>query len=234
LAGENISEGRWTDSKKQRIRESRTRGTETIARALAGMPQPPRVLVSASAIGYYGDRGATVCDEATSPGKGFLPEVCVAWEAAAAPAAQAGIRVVHPRIGVVLANEGGALQKMLPPFRMGVGGRLGSGQQYFSWITLDDLVRALVFSIEQETVRGPVNATAPAPVTNNEFTKALGRVLSRPTFFPVPAIMARLAFGEMADALLLASTRVVPAALENHGFQFAQREIEPALRSLLK
>jgi uncharacterized protein len=234
LAGENISEGRWTDEKKTRIRESRVKGTRTLAEALAGLSQPPKTLVSASAIGFYGDRGDEVLNEQSASGDDFLAEVCREWELATRPAAEKGIRVVSLRFGVILSTEGGALQKMLTPFKLGVGGRVGSGEQYMSWVTLDDVVGVIYFALTNETLHGPVNVVAPEAVTNLEFTKALGHVLSRPTLFPAPAFALRLAFGEMADALLLSSARVEPLRLKESGYSFQYPELEGALRHMLK
>jgi uncharacterized protein len=234
LAGEPVGEGRWTDEKKRRIRESRVKGTGLIARTLAGLAQKPPVLVSASAVGYYGDRGAEVLTEESAPGSDFLSVVCREWEEAARPAAEAGVRVVHPRIGVVLDAKGGALPRMLTPFKLGVGGRVGDGRQYMSWITLADVVGVIRRALTEGRLRGPVNAVAPRPVTNEEFTKTLGRVLGRPTFFAVPQFAARLAFGEVADALLLASQRVEPARLREIEFGFTDPELEGALQSVLK
>jgi uncharacterized protein (TIGR01777 family) len=233
LAGESIAEGRWDDEKKRRILESRVKGTRLIAEALAGLSAKPRALVSASAVGFYGDRGDEVLREESASGTDFLSEVCREWEKATLAASQAGLRVVNLRIGVVLSAEGGALPKMLTPFKLGVGGRVGSGRQYMSWITLEDLVGVIRRAIDDESLRGPVNAVAPRPVTNGEFTKALGRVLGRPTVFAVPAFAARLAFGEMADALLLGGARVEPARLNEAGHQFKHSEIEDALRHVL-
>jgi hypothetical protein len=233
LAGENVGEGRWDEEKKRRIMESRRKGTGLLAGALAGLGAKPRVLVSASATGFYGDRGAEVLREESASGTDFLSEVCREWEKATLQASEAGIRVVHLRIGVVLSAEGGALPKMLTPFKLGVGGKIGGGGQYMSWITLEDLLGVIRRAVEDESLRGPVNAVAPQQVTNAEFTKALGRALGRPTFFAVPAFAARLAFGETADALLLASARVEPARLRGAGFQFKHPEIEGALRSVL-
>ena len=232
LAGENIA-GRWTAAKKQRIRESRVNGTRLLAEALAKLSRRPRALVCASAIGYYGDRGEEKLREGSPPGKGFLAEACVAWEAAAKPAADAGLRVVHLRIGVVLHPKGGALKQMLLPFKLGLGGVIGSGRQYMSWIALDDLIGIFQHALANDSLRGPANAVAPNPATNREFTKSLGQVLSRPTIFPMPAFAARLAFGEMADELLLASTRVEPARLAASGYSFAYPQLEAALRHLL-
>jgi uncharacterized protein (TIGR01777 family) len=234
LAGEPVAEGRWDEEKKRRILESRVKGTRLIAETLAGLNEKPRVLVSASAIGFYGDRGAEVMREESASGEGFLSEVCREWEKATLAASQAGVRVVHVRIGFVLSGEGGGLQKMLTPFKLGVGGKVGSGRQYVSWITLEDLVRVMRRAIEDEHLRGPVNAVAPGAVTNEEFTKALGRVLGRPTIFPIPVFALRLAFGEVADAVMLASTRVEPARLKDAGFDFKDTEIENALRNVLK
>ena len=207
LAGESIAK-RWTAAQKQRIAASRMQGTTLLSTTLARLSRPPRVLVSASAIGYYGDRGGEMLREDSKPGTGFLAETSVAWENAAQPAAQAGIRVVHPRLGVVLTKQGGALQKMLLPFKLGVGGVLGSGEQYWSWVALDDVIGGLQHILQTEALRGPVNVVAPHAVTNRVFTKALGRVLSRPTIFPAPAFALRLVLGEMANDLLLASARI--------------------------
>jgi uncharacterized protein (TIGR01777 family) len=232
LAGENIST-RWDEEKKRRIRDSRVKGTSLLCRALAGLQNKPKVLISASAIGYYGNRGDEILTEDSPPGSGFLAEVCKEWEAATQPAREAGIRVVNLRISVVLSSEGGALDKMLTPFRLGLGGHVGDGSQYMSWISQRDMVRAIQFCIEREDISGPVNAMAPNPVTNGEFTKALGRVLSRPTVIPVPAVVVRAIFGEMADEMLLASARGVPRRLEERGFTFEYPEIEGALREIL-
>jgi uncharacterized protein len=233
LAGESIAAGRWTAEQKAKIRDSRIKGTELLCNTLAQLAQAPYVLVSASAIGYYGHRGAESLREESPPGSGFLAEVSRQWEAATAAAAQKGVRVVIPRFGMVLSPAGGALAKMLPPFRMGAGGKLGSGKQYMSWVALDDAVGAIHHVLTNDVLKGPVNVVAPNSVTNFEFTQTLGRVLSRPTLAPVPAFAARLAFGEMADALLLASTRVEPAKLLNTGYRFRYPELEGALRHLL-
>lgn len=232
LAGENIA-GRWTTAKKARIRSSRVEGTRLLADALAGLKRPSRTLICASAIGYYGNRGDELLREDSPPGAGFLAEVCREWEGAARPAAEKGIRVVHLRIGVVLSPAGGALAQMLTPFKLGLGGRIGSGNQYMSWIAIDDLIGAFHHALITESLRGPVNAVAPRPMTNLEFTKTLGRVLGRPTLFPMPAFAARLAFGEMADELLLASARVEPTKLASSGYRFRAPELEGALRHLL-
>jgi uncharacterized protein (TIGR01777 family) len=234
LAGENIAGGRWNESFKRRILESRAKGTRLLADTLANLEMKPSVLVSASATGYYGNRGDEEVDELAPSGNGFLAEVCREWEAAAQPAHDAGIRLVKLRIGPVLSPQGGALAKMLPPFKLGLGGVIGSGRQYFSWIALDDLVSAISFALESESLVGPVNAVAPGAVTNREFTKTLGRVLGRPTIFPMPAFAARLAFGEMADEMLLGGVRVAPHELTAAKFKFAHPNLEPALRHLLR
>lgn len=234
LAGESIASGRWTDEKKREIRDSRTKGTTLLSETLAQLSQPPTVFVSASAIGYYGDRGDEELTEQSAPGKDFLSSVCVEWEASTRAAAEKGIRTVLARFGIILDPNGGALAKMLTPFRMGIGGRVGDGRQWMSWIALDDVVNALKFLLLDSAVHGPVNIVAPNPVTNAEFTKTLGRVLSRPTFFPVPAFGARLAFGELADALLLSSQKVDPSVLKDRGFAPYWPRLEPALQHLLQ
>ncbi len=234
LAGESIADGRWTQAKRRAIRDSRVDGTRRLAEALARLPRPPSVLVSASAIGFYSGLGDGPQAESDPAGSSFLSEVCEEWEAATRVAADAGIRVVNLRIGVVLARDGGALAKMLLPFRLGLGGRVGGGRQFMSWITLDDLVSAICAVLDDESFEGPVNATAPNPVTNAEFTRALGRVLGRPTLLPLPAWAARLALGDMADELLLSSFRVLPGELLWRGFKFQSSEIEPALRHVLE
>jgi uncharacterized protein (TIGR01777 family) len=233
LAGESIV-GRWTEAKKQRIRESRVKGTLRLAEGLAQTAQRPRVLISASAIGYYGDRGEETLREDSSSGRGFLPEVCREWEAATEAAAKAGIRTVQVRFGLVLSRHGGALQKMLPPFRMGVGGNMGNGRQWWSWIDIDDLVGAVQHVMKTETLQGPVNVVGPNPVTNAEFTKTLASVLSRPAILPMPAFAARLVFGQMGDELLLASQRVEPAKLLASGYIFQKPELRGALKGILK
>jgi uncharacterized protein (TIGR01777 family) len=233
LAGENIAAGRWTTAQKAKIVDSRVKGTSLLADALAKLKRRPEVMVSASAIGFYGDRGDETLREDSPPGTGFLPDTSRKWEGAAEPASRAGIRVVHPRIGIVLARKGGALPKMALPFKLGVGGKIGTGRQYMSWIALDDLTAVILHCIESPHLQGPVNAVAGA-VTNLEFTKALGRALKRPTLFPLPAFAARIAMGEMADELLLASTRVEAARLAASGFQFRHRNLEDTLRRILK
>ena len=234
LAGESIASGRWTDEKKRKIRDSRVKSTTLLSNALAQLSQPPSVFLSASAIGYYGSRGDEVLNEQSKPGNDFLSSVCVEWEEATRAASEKGIRTVNARFGIILDAHGGALAQMLTPFRMGIGGRVGDGKQWMSWIALADVVAGLKFLLHDETARGPVNFVAPNPVTNAEFTRTLGRVLSRPTFFPIPAFGARLAFGEMADALLLGSQRVKPEILEAKKFAFQWPTLEPALRHLLE
>ena len=233
LAGESIASGRWTDEKKRAIRDSRVKGTALLSDALARLTRPPSVFVSASAIGYYGNRGDELLTENSAPGDDFLAKVCVEWENATIPAIEKGIRTVHARFGIILDAKEGALAKMLTPFRMGIGGRIGDGKQWMSWIDIDDVVNGLKSLIESSSVNGPVNFVAPNAVTNAEFTKTLGRVLSKPTLFPVPAFGVRLAFGEMADALLLSGQRVKPSVLEQNGFGFAYPALDSALRHLL-
>ncbi|MGE0682661.1 MAG: TIGR01777 family oxidoreductase [Candidatus Binatia bacterium] len=233
LAGANIANGRWTPERKRLILESRVKGTKALCEALANLASPPKTLVCASAIGYYGNRGADMLGEDSAPGTGFLAEVCKEWETATQPAEAKGIRVAYARIGVVLTPAGGALAKMLLPFRLGIGGVIGDGAQYMSWITLDDVVGALHHVLITEDMRGPVNIVAPTPVTNHEFTKTLGRVLKRPTVVPIPAFAVRLGFGEMADELLLASTRVEPRRLLATGYEFRYPTLEEALRQVL-
>lgn len=234
LAGENIGAGRWTPERKKLIVDSRIDGTRNLAQSIAAAGRKPKVLVSASAIGFYGNRGDELLNESSPSGTGFLAEVAAAWEAAARQAEQAGIRVVAPRIGVVLSGYGGALPKMALPFRMFMGGRVGNGRQWMSWIALEDLIRLIVFAIENSSVRGPVNAVAPQAVTNDEFTRTLGHVLHRPTYFPAPAFAVRLAMGtEMADELLLSSTRVEPAVALASGFRFEYPQLHLALARAL-
>ena len=233
LAGANLSAHRWTDKYKKTIRDSRTQGTGVLSLALARLERPPRVLVSASAVGYYGSRGDEVLTEESGPGTGFLSQVCQSWEASTEAASAAGIRVAHTRFGVVLSPEGGALKQMLPLFRSGLGGKLGSGEEWMSWITLDDLLSAIVFVIERESLSGAVNCVAPDPVRNSQFTEAMGQVLKRPTMIPAPAFALRAAFGEMADAALLASARVLPEKLQAAGFEFQHPTIRVALAALL-
>lgn len=232
LAGESIV-SRWTEAKKRRIRESRVKGTRHLAEALAQAPRRPQVLISASAIGYYGDRGEEALREDSPSGDGFLPEVCREWEAAAQPAVSAGIRTAHLRTGVVLSPSGGALKAMLPPFRMGLGGKVGSGRQWMSWIDLHDMIGAILHLIADDSIRGPVNMVSPSPVRNAEFTKTLASVLSRPAIFPMPAFAARLVFGQMGDELLLASQRVEPAELMASGYVYQKPDLRKALEAIL-
>ncbi len=232
LAGEGIGERRWSTEQKQRIRDSRVRGTTLLAETLAALDRPPSVFLSGSAIGYYGDTGDEVVDESRPPGTDFLAQVCVDWEAATAAASDAGIRTALLRTGIVLDADGGALGKQLTFFKLGLGGRSGSGRQFWSWITLADQVAAIEFLLSAE-VAGPVNLTAPNPATNAEFARTLGRVLGRPTTV-IPMIGPRLLLGrELADSLLLTSQRVVPRVLESAGFGFSDPELEPALRGVL-
>jgi len=234
LAGENIAEGRWNVAKKQRIRDSRVKGTTLLSQTLAGLEKKPAVFVSASAIGFYGDQRPEPVDEQAGVGEGFLADVCQAWEEASQPAKDAGIRTVNIRIGVVLSKDGGALEKMLFPFKMCAGGIVGSGKQVWSWISIDDLVGAIIHAIETESISGPMNATAPNASTNAEFTKSLAHVLGRPAIVPLPAFAAKIVLGEMAEALLLSSSRVLPQKLEETGYQFKHEHLEAALRALLK
>lgn len=230
LAGESVAAGRWTAARKAAIRRSRVEGTRLLAETLARLDRPPGVLVSASATGYYGAAGDEPLTEASAAGAGFLAEVCRAWEAATEPAARAGIRVVTLRIGLVLAARGGALGQMLVPFRLGLGGVVGTGRQWMSWIALGDLIGAILHLLGAGDVAGPVNAVAPGPVTNREFTRTLGRVLGRPTLAPLPAPLVRLLFGEMGQTLLLDGARVLPARLLASGFRFLAPDLETALR----
>jgi hypothetical protein len=234
LAGENLAAGRWTERRKERIWESRVRGTRVLSEALAGLARPPGVLLSVSAIGYYGaQHGDEWLDEATPAGDDFLGRLCAAWEGAADPARAAGVRVVHPRIGLILSASGGALAKMLPPFRLGLGGRLGTGHQWTSWIAIEDVVAGLRHAIAHEGLDGPVNYAAPDAVRNVEFTRTLATVLHRPAILPAPAPLLRMVFGEMADLTLLASLRVSPARLVESGFVFRFPELGGALEHLL-
>ena len=234
LAGEGIGDHRWSPAHKRKVLDSRVNGTGALTRALAGLDEKPAVLVSSSAVGYYGNRGGETLTEESAPGDDFLSEVCTKWEAAAQPAADAGIRLVLLRTGIVLSKGGGALAPLLPLFKLGVGGRLGSGKQYWSWITIDDEVAAILHCLTNDGVTGPVNATGPEPVTNGEFASTLGKVLHRPAVLPVPrfALAARLG-GEAADVMLLAGQRVLPAKLEATGFTFRHRTLEEGLRSIL-
>ena len=233
LAGETVV-GRWTDAKKAKIRESRVTSTHYLAQALAQTSEKPRVLITASAIGYYGDRADELLRESSSPGSAFLAEVCREWEAATQSAADAGIRCEQIRTGVVLTRDGGALKKMLAPFRLGIGGNLGTGRQWMSWIHIQDWIGAVHHILKTDLLQGPVNLVATKPVTNAEFTKTLGSVLSRPTIFPVPAFAAKLAFGQMAEEVLLASQRVEPNKLVTSGYPFQYSDLRKALGSILQ
>jgi uncharacterized protein (TIGR01777 family) len=233
LAGDGIADGRWSEEKKHRIRDSRVNGTKLLSEAMSKLARRPKTFICASAIGFYGDRGDEVVDENSTPGKGFLAGVCRAWEQATEPAEQAGIRVVKLRLGVVLTKDGGIMGSMLRPFKLGLGGKVGSGKQYISWVAMEDAVAAANFILANEALRGAINVASPCPVTNEEFTKTLGRVLSRPTFMTMPAFAARLAFGEMADEMMLSSTRVEPKRLKEVGYQFQYAKLEDALRHLL-
>jgi hypothetical protein len=232
LAGESVF-GRWTAAKKQRIRESRVAGTRLVSEAIAGLSRRPRVLLAASAIGYYGDRGATELTEESSRGGDFLADVARDWEAGTAPAAQAGVRVVNTRFGLVLTPAGGLLGSLLPPFRLGLGGPIGSGRQYCSWIALGDVLDALLFLLATDSISGPVNVTAPHPLPHLEFVRTLGRVLRRPTVIPVPAFALQMVFGQEAAAMMASGQRVLPARLVAAGYRFHHADLEPALRHLL-
>lgn len=232
LAGENLA-GLWTAGKKRRISTSRVEGTRLLSEALAGLKNPPRLLLCASAVGFYGSRGDMVVDEDSPQGEGFLAELCRAWEAAADPARQAGIRVVHSRFGLILDPAGGALGPLLPLLRLGLGGPLGNGRQYWSWVAMQDVHRALAFILHQESISGAVNITAPAPVTNREFIRAAARQLHRPAFLPAPAFALRLLLGQMADEMLLSSSRVAPQKLLQAGFSFTYPELKAALAAIL-
>ncbi|QDU25779.1 Epimerase family protein [Anatilimnocola aggregata] len=233
LAGEPVSEGRWTKAKKERLRESRVAGTRNLVQTITQLANKPRVLISASAVGYYGDRGDEILTEDASPREDFLGEICISWERESHAARLAGIRVVNPRIGIVLGEHGGAIGKMLTPFWLGLGSPLGSGKQYMPWIHIDDLVHQMLFAAERESISGPLNGTAPNPVTNLEFTKTLGKVLNRPTFLPAPpTFVLKAAIGEFAN-VLLQSQRAVPQRSLDAGFHFHYPDLEPALRQIL-
>lgn len=232
LTGEPLIQGRWSRAKERRVRESRILGTRHLVQALIGLPKKPRTLVAASAVGYYGDRGDEILEEQAVAGDDFLAQLCRAWEEETVPAAESGIRVVNLRIGVVLGRDSGALRMMLPIFKLGLGGRLGSGRQWTPWIHIEDLTNLIVFALQTVTLRGPVNASAPHPVTNAEFTSMLGKVLHRPTFLPVPARLLQLRFGKVAQ-VLLASQRAVPRAATTAGFSFQFAHVKEALENLL-
>lgn len=232
LAGENIGQ-RWTEERKQRMWRSRVEGARLLADAIASVSSPPRTFISASATGYYGDRGDEALDEDAGPGRGFLAELCQAWEEAAQGAARAGTRVVNPRFGVVMSDKGGALARLLPLFRLGLGGALGDGRQYMSWIDIEDLVSAVLFLLRRDDLSGPVNVTSPNPVTNEEFTRTLARVLGRPAFLRVPAFALKAMMGQMAEEALLAGQRVLPRKLHQAGFAFQYPDLEGSLRHVL-
>ena len=230
LAGENIAGGRWTDEQKRKIRDSRVNGTHLLSEAIAKMNSKPGAFICASATGIYGDRDDEILDEQSESGGGFLAGVCREWEMATEPASKAGVRVVNLRFGPILAKEGGMLAKLLTPFKMGMGGKVGSGKQYISWIALEDAVNAIKLAIDDQKIHGPLNVVSPNPVTNEVFTKTLGHVLNRPTALAMPAFAARLAFGEMADEMLLVSQKVMPKRLSQAGFQFQYPQLEGAIR----
>lgn len=233
LAGKNIAGKRWNSKVKEELRRSRVEGTKLLCETMTQLDVLPKTLICASAIGFYGDRGSEMLNETSAPGTGFLADLCREWEAACEPARDKGIRVVNLRIGVVLSAKGGGLAKMLTPFKLGLGGVIGTGNQYWSWIGIDDVVGAIDHCITNEKMSGPINATAPCPVTNYDFTKALGTVLGRPTIVPTPGIVARIALGEMANDLLLSSARVMPNRLSESGYRFLFPTLEPALKHLL-
>lgn len=230
LAGENIASGRWTGKKKKRILRSRVQGTHEIASYFSNQKTPPKVIIFASAIGYYGDRGNEKLTEETNLGSGFLAEVCDKWEEAAEPATEAGIRTVFTRFGMVLSSKGGALQKIVPPFKAGLGGRIGNGKQYMSWISIRDLVTGVSHLLAHEELSGPFNFVSPTPITNNEFVRSLGRAVKRHTVFPVPAFLVKILFGKMGKELLLSSSRVFPEKLLASGYTFRYTTLKEALQ----
>ena len=233
LAGEPVAQGRWTQAKKARLRDSRVTGTRNLVETLSKLEHKPKALISASAVGYYSDRGDEILDESASPGEDFLAEICVAWEEESQKAADAGIRVVNLRIGIVLGSGGGALAKMLTPFKFGLGSPLGHGRQWMSWIHLDDLIGMMLFAARCDQIRGPINATAPNPVTNRQFTKALGKALRRPTILPsVPGVVLRLGMGEFAS-VLIASQKAIPGAAQTAGYEFVHSQLDEALQDIL-
>src|SRR5271154_6481609 len=234
LAGASIADSHWSADRKEFLRSSRVETTRGLVAAIEKMSPRPKVLVSASAIGYYGNRGDEVLTEESSPRADFLSQLAEEWEAEAIRARTLGVRVVLARFGVILAKQGGALRQMMLPFKIGAGGKLGSGKQWMSWVALDDVVRVVRFAMETDAVQGAINVTAPQPVTNAEFTKVLARTMHRPAFFTVPPLALRMLLGEMADALLLSGQRVVPQALENYGYQFLYRNLDSALAAILK
>lgn len=230
LSGENVSSGRWTEQLKKKIKDSRIESTKLLAETLAKINQKPKVLINASACGFYGNREDEILTESSSSGQGFLAEVCREWEAAWQPAQQAGIRVAAMRFGMILSPKGGALKRLLIPFKLGLGGRIGSGEQYISWIALEDVLEVFLFAMNKESIQGPVNVVSPFPIQNKEFTEVLGKILNRPTFLPLPKFAAKLAFGEMAEELLLTSQRVVPEKLKKQGYQFLFPQLKDALK----
>jgi len=233
LAGSNISDGRWTDKKKQLILDSRIKSTQLLSTTLAKLKSPPKLFISGSAIGFYGETGSGIVNENSNGGNDFLANISKQWEDATKSAIDAGIRTVNLRTGIVLSTKGGALQKMLLPFKLGLGGVVGSGKQYMSWVSIEDVTRIISFIIDNDTLVGPVNMVSPEPVTNYEFTKSLGQSLGRPTIFPMPAFVARLLFGEMADALLLTSIRVKPEKLIQQGYDFYHQNLSNALKDII-
>jgi uncharacterized protein (TIGR01777 family) len=233
LAGENVAGGSWTEERKARIRESRVVGTRTLVKALGEADSPPKVFVGASAIGYYGDRGNEIVTEESDSGEGFLGDICVQWEKETLKAQDFGARVVIPRIGIVLSKDGGALEKMLTPFRYGLGGTIGTGEQWMPWIAIDDIVEILVYAIESDDLEGAFNATSPNPIQNKDFTSSLAAILSRPAFIPVPSFGVKLLFGEMGETLLLEGCRVIPRRLEQLGYKFKYPDLEPALKHVI-
>ena len=234
LSGANVAARRWTAKYKREMTESRVTTTRVLAETLAGLKNPPKVMVTASAVGFYGNRGDEILDEDSAAGQGYFPELCAAWEEAARPAVEAGIRVVHLRFGMVLGPDGGALARLVPMFRLGLGGRLGNGRQWMSWVSEADAVATALFALENSTLSGALNAVSPHPVTNAEFTRELGRAVHRPAVIAAPAFALRLAFGEMADEALLASTRAVPKRLLESGFIFQQPALMEAFDAALK
>jgi uncharacterized protein (TIGR01777 family) len=231
LAGENVGERRWSEERKRKIYESRVPATQKLSVSLAQLSNPPRLFVGASAVGYYGNRGEEILTESSAAGSGFLARTCMDWEAASAAVATAGTRIVHLRFGMILSRDGGALKKMLPIFKLALGGPLGSGKQWMSWVSLRDVIRVIQFVLNQESPATLYNTVAPEPVRNRDFTKTLGRALRRPTFVSAPAFALRMMFGEMADEALLTSARVVPGKLLSEGFQFQDRDLECVLNN---
>jgi len=234
FSGKNIGLGRWTVKRKKVLFDSRIMSTRLLAETMTQLKNPPQTFLSSSAVGYYGDRGSTLLNEGAEPGKGFLSDLCVEWEKATESAMKAGIRVVQMRNGVVLTSKGGALSSMLPAFKMGVGGKLGSGKQYFSWILIDDFVRAAYHLLVSDNIQTPVNVNSPEVVTNYEFTKLLGKALRRPAILPVPGFVLKLLFGQVAEEILLSSTYALPQILMGSGFEFKYAGLEDALRFIFK